>query len=72
MKSEEWLEKEYKRLSKAIKTVRKLRHETSQQIKFARLHNEDDTYNFKKWVRLERQIESVKDRRDLVYKIWKQ
>lgn len=72
MKSEEWLEHEYKRLNSAVKKVRNLKARTMQEIKYARLQKEDDGYVFGKWVSLDRQLESVKDRRDLVYKIWKQ
>jgi len=71
MKDSDWLEKEYKRLNKAIDKVKQMRAETIQEVKFARMNGEDDNYLFSKWVNLDRQLYSIKGRRDLVYKIWK-
>ena len=71
MKSEEWIKKEYKRLNKAISKVDKMKREAIQEIKFARLNGGDDSRVFGKWVALDRQLKSVKDRCNLVYKIWK-
>lgn len=71
MKNPEWLEKEYKRLDKAISKVLRMKIEAIQEVKFARLNGEEDSKFFSKWVNLERQFQSVKDRRDLIYKIWK-
>ncbi len=71
MKDSEWLEHEYKRLKRGVGIVKRMRTDTIHQIKFARLQGDDDKYLFKKWVNLDRQLVSVKDRRDLVYRIWK-
>ena len=69
--NEERLKSEEKRMEKGASKVRKLMTEYNTKIKFKMKNLENYTYELRAWYSLEKHLQSVSDRRALLYRIRK-